>query len=247
MTDAKFQYAFDELGITVSHIKSILGYDENGELEILQYLIDEALNEAKQYCSIRAEYRIYNEIVLGNTDKSLSIDNVHFNIQKIVFNQMKRTESVAVFVCTAGEEIGRICREVMQGGDPFKGYIFDVIGSIVVDASADLMQDEIASTVALSGRKITNRFSPGYCGWNVWEQHKLFQLLPDNFCGIKLTESALMDPVKSISGIIGIGEKIRYNNYSCRLCDIKDCVYRRVREEKKPKWHNYKVAKRFKG
>ena len=36
-----------------------------------------------------------------------------------------------------------------------------------------------------------------------------------------------MDPVKSVSGFIGIGEHVKYNPYTCRLCDMKDCIYRR--------------------
>jgi hypothetical protein len=80
--------------------------------------------------------------------------------------------------------------------------------------------------------KITNRYSPGYCDWNVGEQHKLFSFFPDNYCGIRLTPSALMDPVKSVSGIIGIGENVKRNDYTCRVCDMKDCIYRRSREEK---------------
>jgi hypothetical protein len=86
-----------------------------------------------------------------------------------------------------------------------------------------------------SGKKITNRYSPGYCGWDVTEQHKLFQLIPENYCGIKLTPSALMDPVKSISGIIGIGENVKNNPYTCRLCNQNDCVYRGIRERMKQK------------
>ena len=232
MTDAKFQYAFSDLGITVSHIESILGYDENGESEIIQFLIDEALKEAEQYCNIRAEYRIYNEVILSNPDKSLTINNIQFNIQKIVFNQLKKTESVAVFVCTAGGEIVKKSREVMMEGDPIKGYILDVIGSVVVDVAADLMQDALAKSVIQSGQKITNRYSPGYCGWNVGEQHKLFYLIPENFCGIRLTESALMDPVKSASGIIGIGVHVKYSKYTCSYCDMKDCTYRNLKDEK---------------
>ena len=83
-----------------------------------------------------------------------------------------------------------------------------------------------------SAKRITNRYSPGYCGWQVAEQHKLFQLIPDNYCGIRLTESALMDPVKSVSGIIGIGENVKINPYTCRMCDMPDCVYRKVRDRK---------------
>jgi hypothetical protein len=118
----------------------------------------------------------------------------------------------------------------MSEGDPLTGYIYDILGSIVVDAAADMMQSELEKAVLSDGKKITNRYSPGYCGWDVSEQHKLFRLVPDNFCGIKLTESALMDPVKSISGIIGIGESVRYNPYRCSLCDMKNCAYRELNE-----------------
>jgi hypothetical protein len=39
-----------------------------------------------------------------------------------------------------------------------------------------------------------------------------------------------MEPVKSISGIIGIGENVRRRPYTCNLCDLKDCIYRKSRE-----------------
>ena len=150
---------------------------------------------------------------------------------KIVFGQLKKADSLAVFLCTAGEEIGIRTRKAMSEGDPLTGYIYDIIGSIVVDAAADRMQSELEKTILSAGKKITNSYSPGYCGWDVSEQHKLFRLIPDNFCGIRLTDSALMDPVKSISGIIGIGENVRYNPYRCSLCDMKDCAYRELKEK----------------
>jgi hypothetical protein len=59
--------------------------------------------------------------------------------------------------------------------------------------------------------------------------------MPDNFCGIRLTPSALMDPVKSVSGFIGIGNDVRFNPYTCNLCDMKDCIYRKVRGADKMK------------
>ena len=115
--------------------------------------------------------------------------------------------------------------------DLLRGYLYDVIGSEIVESTADLMQESLKTEMAARHTKITNRYSPGYCGWDVAEQHKLFQLIPDNFCGIRLTESALMDPVKSVSGMIGIGDNVRMNPYTCRLCDLKDCIYRGKREK----------------
>jgi hypothetical protein len=41
-----------------------------------------------------------------------------------------------------------------------------------------------------------------------------------------------MDPVKSTSGIIGIGENVEYNPYTCSYCGQKDCSYRKVRDSR---------------
>ena len=64
----------------------------------------------------------------------------------------------------------------------------------------------------------TNRYSPGYCGWHVSEQHKFFAFLPQNYCGIELSDSALMKPVKSVSAIIGIGKDCSKRKTTIVLC-----------------------------
>ncbi len=166
------------------------------------------------------------------TEKSVEINNLVFNLRKIVYGQIKKSDSIAVFLCTAGEETGIRSRRAMKNGDLLTGYIYDVIGSEIAEAAADLMQDNLREAMASEGKKITNRYSPGYCGWDVAEQHKLFQLMPDNYCGIQLNTSALMDPEKSVSGFIGIGEHVRYNQYTCGLCEMKDCIYRKTKSNK---------------
>lgn len=233
MTNKRFQYSFHDLEIKNSDIESLLGYAEGGDREMVQNLIEESMNEAAEICNIRAEYRIFRKVVPDNRAKTITINDLKFDVYKIIFNQMKKSESIAIYVSTAGAGIGERSREIMMGGDPLKGYILDIIGSLTADAAADLMQEDLAISVGQSGFKITNRYSPGHCGWSVADQHKLFMLMPDNFCGISLTESALMEPIKSTSGFIGIGEHVRYNNYTCSYCDIKDCAYRELKEKKK--------------
>ena len=51
------------------------------------------------------------------------------------------------------------------------------------------------------------RFSPGYCGWHITAQRKLFDLLDPDETVISLNESCLMSPLKSISGVLVIGRK----------------------------------------
>ena len=228
MTYSTFQYKYEDLDIDLTQIEKVLGYGEGEDRVIVNAEIEGMLNEPELFSNIRAEYRIYENIEFMNTDKSLNINNINFQIHKTVYGQIKKADSLAVILSTAGEEIGIRTRKAMSEGDPLTGYIYDIVGSLVVDAAVDLVQSELEKTVLSGGRKITNRYSPGYCGWDVSEQHKLFRLVPDNFCGIRLTDSALMDPVKSISGIIGIGEKVRFNRNTCRLCNMKDCVYREL-------------------
>jgi len=226
-----FQFDFKDLKLTVSQIEKVLGYTEENSEAHFSELIEKALKEAAEVCSIKAEYMIFDDVIFTDINKTVSVNNVTFDIKKIVYGQLKKSESAAIFLCTAGEEIGKMSRRAMKSSDLLEGYIYDVVGSEIVEAAADLMQGEIEKLIASAGRKITNRFSPGYCGWDVSEQHKLFQLLPGTYCGIKLTASALMDPEKSISGMIGIGKNVRHLPYTCNICDKKDCIYRKAKEK----------------
>jgi hypothetical protein len=226
---------YKDLKLSSSMIESVLGYKEGDDREYVKSLIEETLVESQEISNIKAQFIVFNEVHFEADTKTVGINKIKFQVGKIVFGQVKKADSVAVFLCTAGEEIGVRCRNAMKDKDFLKGYIFDIVGTEIVEAAADLMQGDLEKNMRDSGKKITNRYSPGYCGWDVTEQHKLFQLMPENYCGIKLTPSALMDPVKSISGIIGIGENVKNNPYTCRLCNQNDCVYRGIRERMKQK------------
>jgi hypothetical protein len=227
MKKKTFQFDFSDLKLTVDQIERVLGYREGESQETISEIVSGLLKEAETICTLRAEYRIFDKISFNDPEKTIEVNNTIFNIGKIIYGQIKRSDTAALFICTAGSEIGNRSRKAMKERDLLEGFIYDVIGSEAVETVADLMQDEMKNNVAASGKNITNRYSPGYCGWDVEEQHKLFTLLPDNYCGIHLTESALMDPIKSISGIIGIGDNVKRLPYTCSLCDMKDCIYRR--------------------
>lgn len=232
MKNRIFQFDLKDLKLSVSQIENVIGFIEGDDRGFVKDLIEEILEESAEIASVRAQYCLFDNISFDNDTKSIAINSTIFNIKNIVYQQIKKSDSIALFLCTAGEEIGRRSRKAMHEKDLLRGYIFDVTGSELVEAAADLMQSELEKSAAESGIKITNRYSPGYCGWNVEEQHKLFGLIPDNYCGIRLTESALMDPEKSVSGIIGLGSNVKSNPYTCKICDMKDCIYRKVKENK---------------
>jgi hypothetical protein len=203
-----------------------MGYLPGNAPEPVTELIQELSEELMPMSSIKAEYRVFNNVRLLSEDKTVEIRGVMFNVQPVIFRQIKESEDMALFICTAGPYIGEMSRRCMKDGDLLRGYVYDVIGSEVVENAADRLQQEIKRAAAEEGKNISNRFSPGYCGWDVAEQHKLFSFFKDNFCAITLNDSALMNPVKSVSGLIGIGRNVKYASYQCHICDNKNCMYR---------------------
>jgi cobalamin-dependent methionine synthase I len=127
-----------------------------------------------------------------------------------------------------GPEPEKLARELLDRGDYLEAYITDLSASALVDSVAACVHEDIRREADRQGNKVTNRYSPGYCSWDVAEQQKLFSLFPENTCGISLSESSLMSPVKSISGIIGTGPRVKFNEYTCEICPMKTCTFRKT-------------------
>ena len=51
----------------------------------------------------------------------------------------------ALFLCTAGAGIGEWSKQLMAEGDLLKGYVVDVVGSVIVEAAMDRIQDELSN------------------------------------------------------------------------------------------------------
>jgi len=222
----RFHFRFLELGISRSDIISLLS-ESNGLLPglFLDY-IDEIIGLADEGCRASGYVRICSKTHLDWQNSTLTIENEKFQISRTIASQIKESTNIAVFVCTAGSFLEDYARQQMRIGNYPEAFIADHLGSLVVETAMDNIQKQLETDLLKENLRITNRFSPGYCGWNVSEQHKLFKLIPEGECGIHLTGSALMQPIKSISGIIGIGERVKLKKYSCNLCNMQECNYR---------------------
>jgi len=229
----EYKYRFDELEISTDIIEKFMGYDPGKAPEPIPQLIQEVLDVAHDYCNIKGGYIIQKDISINRDDKILQINGTQFDVKKIITNQLRKMDNAALFVCTAGPGIGDYSKKLMHEGDFIKGYIADVVGSEIVESAMDKIQDDLEQQMMSQGLFITDRYSPGYCGWSVGEQHKLFSFFPANFCGITLTPSSLMQPIKSVSGVIGIGPNVRRKGYVCNHCDMVNCIYREKKHDKK--------------
>jgi hypothetical protein len=140
---------------------------------------------------------------------------------------MKEADYLALFVCTAGTIFTELSGRYNREGDYLAAFIADAIGSLTVEKAVDKIQTQLDSKMQAEGLQISNRYSPGYCDWPVSGQRELFDQMGEIPVGVSLTESCLMLPIKSVSGMIGVGAHIRKRPYACRICKHKNCTYRK--------------------
>ncbi len=225
-------YSLDELTLDLDYLSAILGFPDGVLPEPFDEYVAEALREAEKICEIRGAFFFSEKSGFAPDNSLIIIEGIELKIGKTVAKELRNSENFALFICTAGPGISKRSQEMLTGENPALGYVFDVLGSMIVEAATDRMQNEIKRMVNSSGQVCTNRYSPGYCNWSVADQHKLFSFFPENCCGVRLTDSALMYPIKSVSGIIGIGKDVKFREYTCDLCSQTDCFHRNYQLKK---------------
>lgn len=240
---------YDALGITSSMIYEQMGYGSSLPDANVCSEIDALLRQIRKILRPRFAFFIADGTLCEDNmtlkiSRTLEATNVTphfeacetFNVGRIITRQLRGASQYGVFVCTAGMSYQLLQDRLMQEGDMVRVFVADAVGSVIAECVADRMQESMAKYVADLGYSHTNRFSPGYCGWHVSEQQRLFSLFPQpSPCGVSLTDSSLMLPIKSVSGIIGIGKNVRYLNYTCGLCNYSKCYKRKQRSELKDK------------
>ncbi len=134
----------------------------------------------------------------------------------------------ALFLCTAGTLFTRESHRYNDRGDLLEAYLIDAIGSLTVENAMDRIHAALEEEMKSQGLNITNRYSPGYCNWPITDQRNLFALVGPNPTGIQLGDSCLMTPIKSVSGVIGLGTEVKKRPYGCAICQNTTCIYRRL-------------------
>jgi len=117
-----------------------------------------------------------------------------------------RADELALFVATLGPAVSERIAELFRENDFAFGYALDAVASAGADGLADRVEERAGELSADPVRRHL-RYSPGYCGWHISGQKKLFEVLHPEDIGVKLNDSYLMQPLKSVSGVIVSGRK----------------------------------------
>lgn len=204
-----------------------LGMTPEDADEYLLSLIDGLILKCTLLVEPRAVFVVYDSVTYNRGRQSIVISGVTFHTDRIVFQSLKKSAAIVIFAATCGLKIETLARQLMNDGYALEGLIVDLIGSELAEAIVEHLHQYVEQWAKELGDKVSNRYSPGYCNWPVSEQQQLFSLLNGNNCGIVLNENSLMTPIKSVSGIIGIGPNLKKAAYQCKVCEDLNCIMRK--------------------
>ncbi len=165
---------------------------------------------------------LYNEAYVRSKETGVvEVDDVRLTSQVLRVN-LDQVERVFPFVATCGIEV-----EALFAGydDILYQYVFDALKERVLRHAVTYLRDHI-QRVHVPGP--LSSMNPGSLSdWPLREQRQLFALLGDvkGSIGVELTESFLMYPIKSVSGIL-FPTEVSFEN--CQLCPRDNCPGRRA-------------------
>jgi hypothetical protein len=187
-------------------------------------LAERAINEASPILEPRL---IYRRIALQSVIHERLLLHGGAELQsKLLAQHLSPAEQIVLVVCTIGAEIDSWIAEAFKA-DPLFGLSLDGLGNAAVEDLAKQACRYFEQMARDKRMDVSIPFSPGMEGWPVDDgQDQIFGLLPAEKIGVKLNQSRMMSPSKSLSMIIGIGEQLADGGRQCDYCMLKEtCRY----------------------
>lgn len=194
------------------HIKE--GTEDAKSIHRLIAIVSPVINPKVVYEVSHIRYKNYDTV---------DIEGVILSSRVLRVN-LEKAERVFPYIATCGKELDEIA---IPSDDFVTRFWLDTIKDIALHIGLNYLKNYLKRKYAL-GRIST--MSPGAGSQDLWpieQQKQLFSIFGnvEDLIGVKLTDSFLMIPNKSVSGII-FPTEIRFE--SCQLCPREVCSGRKA-------------------
>jgi len=198
--------------------------------ERIRVLLNDAVDMFKQTAQPKG---IIAEVSLKQFEKIFKGEGNNFD-DVILDKIYPEADNLALFVLTMGADVSSRIERMFNDGDYALGSMLDAVASLAADKAVDVFEqfyyDHLNIDKEVKVDSAVLGYSPGYCGWHISGQKKLFKSLKPEQIGVTLNESYLMTPLKSVSGVLVEGKKdihIFENIFDyCSECKHESCIDR---------------------
>ena len=224
-----YHFSFEEVCPSVEELMVAFQLPDADSYLPVKEIVDMILATLQDTKGITGGYKIQDCLTTKVKEGSVVCSEGTLHTGRRISRYMENATEIALFICTAGSIFTDLSHGYQQNGDFLEAFVTESIGSVTVEKAMDKIQSQLENAMEIDGKKITNRYSPGYCDWVLSEQQVLFSYIGKHPTGITVNSSSLMQPIKSVSGIIGIGTDVKKQPYGCSICKSSTCVYRRIK------------------
>jgi hypothetical protein len=185
--------------------------------------VNRLVSEAEIIAKPKALY--IDSLIESKEDDGVLIDGLKLTSRVLRVN-LEPAHHVFPFVATCGRELEEWASRI---ADPFKRYCAEAVKEMALRVAVKALEGHLVKNYCEGS---ISRMGPGsLADWPLQEQTPLFKILGDTEAavGVRLTESLLMIPTKSISGIFFFSE-VTFE--SCQLCPREGCPGRRAAYDK---------------
>jgi hypothetical protein len=186
---------------------------------LIEKNIEDLIQTVQPVASPKALYRA--SFVDKEGENSVEIDGICFT-SKILRKNLEHIGRVFPYVVTCGKELDSI---QTSENDIIEKYCLDTIKEIILVFAHVYLEEYLKEKYAI--RQISHMNPGSLDDWPMEQQRQLFSLFGnvEDLIGVKLRESYLMDPIKTVSGIY-FPTEIDFK--SCMLCPRQNCSHRRA-------------------
>ena len=175
------------------------------------------------------------EVELQTASDALRIDGMEFHSRQLHRHLLRAGAGRAMLVAvSAGRQCEEHARLLWQESKPDEYFFLEMFGSAVVEHLVATLSGRICDLAEHDGLMAISHYSPGYTGWDVADQNKLFELLERGMTQpfpepLEVMSSGMLRPKKSLLAVVGLTARTRAwpDLVPCEACSFSPCQYRR--------------------
>ena len=208
------------IDISLNEICKRLHMAPDSDVSELQPLIDVAMTLIEPQALYDVRY------IEEKLEDAVIVDGRRLT-SRVLRKNLDLVERIFPFVITLGPKLGET---QAASSDLLENYYLDTIGNVALNSIRKQLKHHLESQFAIE--KMSSMAPGSLADWPIQEQAPLFQILGDvkASIGVKLTDSLLMLPAKSISGIY-FPKEVSF--VSCQLCPRERCESRKAKYDQK--------------
>lgn len=217
------------VNVAENEYRRLLGYPKN---HVPGERAEELAVWARRWYAEHGRPWVYlREVDLQVGNDALVIDGADFRSRQLHDHLRDAGAQRAMLVAvSAGRACEEHARRVWEDSKPDEYFFLEMFGSAVVEHLMATMSGRICDVAEPNGFVAVPHYSPGYTGWDIADQNKLFDLISRELTRpfpepLEVMVTGMLRPKKSLLAVVGLAPNDGRGADLSRLVPCESCAY----------------------